>query len=96
MSKKRNKMELIASILEGCKDGIRKTKLMYKANLSYRLFCKYTKLLEKKGLIVFDNNEYKLTSKGYEYLAHLREYLELKSRLEKLKSIIDISNETKK
>ncbi|MCH4816299.1 MAG: winged helix-turn-helix domain-containing protein [Saccharolobus sp.] len=94
MSRKRNRMEIIASILEECKGGIKKTRLMYKTNLSYRLFCKYTGLLEKKGLITFVNNEYKLTAKGYEQLNRVMEYINLLKKLKEIReSLEDLKDE---
>ncbi|ACP37478.1 winged helix-turn-helix domain-containing protein [Saccharolobus islandicus] len=89
MSRKRNRMEIVANILEGCKGGIKKTRLMYKTNLSYRLFCKYTRLLEKKGLITFVDNEYRLTAKGYDYLNRVKEYINLMKKLKEMRESLD-------
>ncbi|TRM73419.1 hypothetical protein DJ528_11755, partial [Sulfolobus sp. B5] len=82
LKKKRNSLEITITMLEACTDGINKTKLMYKVNLSTRPFNKYLNQLVKSGYIKREGNLYKLTEKGMKYLQRAREYLELAKKLE--------------
>ena len=66
-------MEHILSVISEDK-GARKTKIMYKAYLSYNLLNKYLNDVLKAGLVVCDNNSYRLTSKGRRFLDRFGEY----------------------
>jgi predicted transcriptional regulator len=56
---------------------VRKTKIMYQANLNYNLLEKYLKGLLESGLVECDVDSYYLiTSKGKEFLQMYNDYLE--------------------
>jgi predicted transcriptional regulator len=74
----RNKIEIIANILEIAKDGSRKTRIMYLGNLSFDLVQKYLKQLENLGLVEVKNASggeriYSVSHKGQSFLADFYE-----------------------
>jgi len=79
--KRRDKLYIIAEILEIAREGVLKTQIMYRANLSFTQLNDYLKFMEKVSLIdrkVENGKEiYKATSKGLEYLQRYREITEL-------------------
>jgi predicted transcriptional regulator len=76
--KRRDKLSIIAEILEIAKDGALKTQIMYKANLSFAQLNEYLKFMLKIKLLnkLVDNRKemYGVTAKG---LAFLQRYVEL-------------------
>jgi len=64
---KRNHFHIIAEILETAKDGAKKTRIMYRCNLSYRQTKKLVShLLETELLTV--GSSYHTTEKGLQFL----------------------------
>jgi len=80
-SKRRDKLYIIAEILEIARDGTLKTQIMYRANLSftqlndYLRFMLKIRLLEK--ILQNDKEVYKATEKGLNFLVRYREITEL-------------------
>ena len=80
-SKRRDKLYIIAEILETAKDGVLKTQIMYGANLSFTQLNDYlgfmlkSELLEK--LLLNDREVYRATEKGMNFLQRYREIIEL-------------------
>ena len=75
MSKYRNRLQIIADILDIASRRARKTQIMYQANLSYRLLCRYLKDVSDAGLVSFEKEEfYVLTFRGKEFLNRHEEY----------------------
>jgi len=69
MSKYRDRLQIIADILSIANRRAKKTKIMYEANLSYRLLCRYLKEVLDAGLVSFEKGEfYVLTASGKEFL----------------------------
>jgi predicted transcriptional regulator len=69
--KRRNAMEITISVLEEARNGINKTRLVYRTNLNFLLIQRYTDFLQQKGLIEFVSEPqpvYKTTQKGIELL----------------------------
>jgi len=79
--KRRDKLYIMAEILEIARDGTLKTQIMYRANLSFTQLNDYLKfmlrisLLEK--LVQNDKEIYKATEKGIDFLQRYREINEL-------------------
>ena len=69
----RGKIEIMADVLALSTAGIKKTHIMYKANLSYEQILYYLNQLLGKGLIAQDVADsalvYRTTEKGREFLA---------------------------
>ncbi len=69
----RGRTEIIASILEGAKNGKSKTHLMYAANLDFRGLKKYLEYLVSKDFVEKSGGTaYKTTSKGVNFLKAYR------------------------
>src|SRR3990170_7987915 len=75
MSKYRDRLQIIASILSIAGRRAKKTQIMYQANLSYKLLCRYLGEVQDAGLVSFEKEEcYVLTAKGKEFLSRHEEY----------------------
>jgi len=70
---KRDKLEIIRSILLICKNGARKTKIVYEANLNFKTADVYLELLIDQKMIVKEDGSLRTTPKGAELLANLKE-----------------------
>jgi predicted transcriptional regulator len=80
-SKRRDKLYIIAEVLEIAKDGTLKTQIMYRANLSFTQLNDYLKFMMTNDLL-YKNTEndkevYRATEKGLEFLVRYREIIEL-------------------
>jgi len=77
LRKNRDRVEIVADILEICRNDTRKTSIMYQANLSFELLKKYLRLLQQANLIKVGEggSVYSATDKG---LGFLKEYYELR------------------
>jgi predicted transcriptional regulator len=65
-----DKMEIIYSILQSIGSGSGKTRMMYKAFLSYSQLKDYLEMLEEKNLVDYGqgSQKYTLTEKGIQFL----------------------------
>jgi len=73
LSQRRNNLEIIAEILRIARKGAKKTRIVYGANLNFKMLREYLRKLEGAGLIVVSEEEnglIKTTKKGYEFLQH--------------------------
>ena len=74
LEKRRDKLEIIKSILSICKkDDATKTRIVYRANLNFKTAGIYLDWLINKGLVAKDENHFKLTIKGTELLSNLQD-----------------------
>jgi len=64
---KRDRLKIIAEILQVAKNGAKKTHIMYQCNLSYRQTKKYLNHLQKIGFLRIGNS-YDTTEKGSQFL----------------------------
>jgi predicted transcriptional regulator len=73
--KYRSRTELASSVLEAANggDGATKTKIMYKAFLSYAQLKEYIAILIENSLLSREGDNYKTTSKGIRFLQTTRE-----------------------
>lgn len=80
-TKRRDKMYIIAEILEIAKDGTLKTQIMYRANLSFTQLNDYLKFMLKNELLdklsQNEKNVYKASEKGLDFLMRYRDLTEL-------------------
>jgi len=74
----RRKFDIIADMLLVASggSGAKKTQIMYKANLSYKLLTKYLDEMRKTYLLSYERKQrhYVLTSKGKQFLEVYKEY----------------------
>jgi len=83
MGQYRKRLEIIADILSVVKGGARKTRIMYQANLSYKLLTAYLRFVRESGLVSTQGRgEYVLTQKGHEFLDKYGQYLQRFEQLE--------------
>ena len=80
-SRRRDRLYIIAEILEVALEGVLKTQVMYKANLSFAQLNEYLKLMLDLNLLNLSDNSgkhvYKTTSKGVRYLESYRKIRDL-------------------
>ena len=69
--KYRSRTEIVSNILVAANGGATKTKIMYKAFLSYAQLKEYLTVLLQNGLLEYEgeNTVFKTTSKGIKFLA---------------------------
>ena len=93
MVKYRKKLHIIADILSITSKGAKKTLIMYRANLSYKLLRRYLTEVMNAGLVIFEGGAdcYWLTQKGQEFLKQFYEYSRSNEELEK--QINDVNNQ---
>ena len=68
--KYRSRTEIVSNILEAANGGVTKTKIMYKAYLSYNQLREYLSFLIGNNLIEYvdGDNKFKTTEKGLNFL----------------------------
>ncbi|MDH7564742.1 MAG: winged helix-turn-helix domain-containing protein [Candidatus Bathyarchaeota archaeon] len=80
-AKRRDKLYIIAEILEIAKEGPLKTQIMYRANLSFTQLNEYLDFMLKINLLekVLNNERetFRATDKGLDFLQRYREITEL-------------------
>ena len=78
----RTRLEIMASILTIASEGVRKTRIMYQANLSFRQLQEYLEYLTQRDLInkKIENtdNYYQTTERGFQFL---KSYQQLRQQL---------------
>jgi predicted transcriptional regulator len=81
----RDRLDIIADILNVASKNAKKTQIMYQANLSYKVLQRYLNDVVEASLIRFEDDHqcYLLTGKGQEYLEAYKEYARLSKSMEK-------------
>jgi len=80
----RSRLEIIADILHVVNEGsVKKTQIMYQANLSYKLLGKYLKKTVEAGLISSNNVYYEVTEKGRVFLERFNDVSSRYARLDR-------------
>jgi predicted transcriptional regulator len=81
----RSRLDIIADILNVVSQNAKKTRIMYQANLSYKVLTKYLKRISEASLIDFEREKqcYVLTAKGRAFLGAYTEYSKNSVHLEK-------------
>ena len=74
MGKNRDRVSIIAAILEAANGGSSKTHIMFGANLSFNLLEKYLEVALDSGFLSFEDSKYYLTETGREYLKQYRHF----------------------
>lgn len=81
----RDRVDIIADILNVVSHEAKKTQIMYQANLSYKILQRYLNELIEASLIKFETDQqlYQLTNKGQNYLDAYKEYARYSKSMEK-------------
>lgn len=86
-NKYRSRLQIIRDILlvaASAEDGSKKTRIMYGANLSYKLVTQYLEQIVKANLLEFDGGSlYTITPKGKEFLSLYEAYEKNRNDLSK-------------
>ena len=82
MGKYRNRIDIIAAVLDVAAKGACKTRIMYIANLSYKLLEKYLRETLELGFIGSSNGGYQVTDKGLAFLERYSSFLNKYSAVE--------------
>ena len=71
----RNRIDIIAQLLDAASNPTTKTKMMYKAMLSYEQLKEYLVMLTENELIAYDNpsRRFTTTNKGYQFVKRYEE-----------------------
>lgn len=79
--KYRSRTDIVATILEAANGGSTKTRIMYKAYLSYAQLKEYLSILVGNGLLEYEEGElkYKTTEKGLRFMKTYSEIGEMVS-----------------
>jgi len=65
---KRDSIEIERQILGIAREGCRKSRIVYQANLNFRIVKGYISRLQNRGLLEIDNKIFKTTEKGEEFV----------------------------
>jgi predicted transcriptional regulator len=88
LAKNRDRLSIIAAILDSANGGSSKTQIMFGANLSFSLLEKYLDIAIDSDFLHRENSKYYLTKLGQEYLKKYKifenQYNEAKNLLEDL------------
>lgn len=84
--KNRDRLSIFADILESANSGATKTRIMYKANLSYTLLGKYLDSALDLDFLQTTGSRYSLTEKGLEFL---KQYRHFRERTLKAKALLE-------
>jgi predicted transcriptional regulator len=73
---KRDKLKVYRDILKACERGERKTRIMYRSNLTTRMLNGYLGKLEEAGLVRIEEGSriYRLTEEGKFFLKILEKF----------------------
>jgi predicted transcriptional regulator len=86
--KKRNRFELLADLLESSRGGAKKTTMMFRSNLSFRLLNKYLDFLIQNEFLEKTDGKYYPSQRGLVYLHRFARYQRAKSDLLKTQQVI--------
>jgi predicted transcriptional regulator len=73
----RSRPQIISEILEICRNGANKTKIVYQANLNFRTVNPYLKVLIENQLINLDQGEYQTTQEEMNLLESINQVNEM-------------------
>jgi predicted transcriptional regulator len=86
MGKNRDRLSIIAAILEAVNSGACKTKIMFSANLSFTLLEKYLDICVQSGFVELIGTKYTLTEHG---TTMLKQYRHLHERYDKAQKMFN-------
>ncbi len=87
---KRDRMKIISDILEITRHGSTKTRIMYKANLSYDQLMRYLKFLQETRLLISfpQDRKYHTSSKGILFLRTFEDFWKMGETVSKQFAIL--------
>jgi predicted transcriptional regulator len=94
LGKNRDRLCIVAAILEAENSGATKTHIMVGANLSFSLVEKYLGVVVGAGFVRVEGSRYVLTLQGHEFLRQYRRFREHYIGAQKLLKALDCERET--
>ncbi len=96
MGSYRDRLDIIADILQVVSQKAKKTQIMYRANLSYNVLQRYLRSITAAFFIDFEAAEkyYVLTSKGKDFLQTYQAYVNTKKSTEEQLKKVDSKRKT--
>jgi predicted transcriptional regulator len=94
LGKNRDRLSIVAAILEVANSGAGKTRIMFGANLSFKLLEKYLGVVVGAGLVGVEGSKFVLTEYGQEFLERYKAYNERYVGAEKLLEALDCERGT--
>jgi predicted transcriptional regulator len=85
LGKNRDRLSIVAAILDAVHFGASKTRIMSKANLSFKLLEKYLGIAIRTGYVRIEEGKYKLTEEGLKFL---KEHRQLENRFWEAQKIL--------
>ncbi len=82
MGKNRDRLSIIAAILEASNSGATKTRIMFSANLSFKLLEKYLEVVLEVGFIQIEGSHYSLTGNGRDFLKRYKTFHDKYSKVQ--------------
>ena len=73
LHQRRTRLEIIHDILEVARSGVNKTRIVYKANLNFKLLDEYLAYLKRFGLVTVEQRIIKTTENGKRYTEVFKE-----------------------
>ena len=89
----RDRLSIVAAILEAANSGASKTHIMVGANLSFSLLEKYLDVVVGAGFVRVEGSRYELTLRGREFLMQYRHFRERYVGAQKLLEALDCERE---
>jgi predicted transcriptional regulator len=74
LGKNRDRLAIVATILQIANSGSNKTRIMFGANLSFKLLEKYLALVVDAGFVRVEGSLFSLTEHGHDFLKRYNEY----------------------
>ncbi len=69
---KRDRLDIMLNILDIAREPVKKTHILYRANINHAQLMKHLNTLEKLGMIIeYEPNKYTITDKGRIFLSLL-------------------------
>jgi len=85
LGKNRDRLSIVAAILEAANSGASKTRIMFQANLSFSLLEKYLEVAINAGFVQTNSSRYyQLSELGKEFLSEYRHFHERYSRAQRM------------
>jgi predicted transcriptional regulator len=91
LGKNRDKIGLMAAILEAANTGAPKTRIMINANLSFKLLEKYLGLSMQLGYLEAEGTLYKVTQQGRIFLVRYRRFVSQHAQVQNLYELLQKS-----
>jgi predicted transcriptional regulator len=88
MRKNRDRLSIVVAILKASDSSLSKTRIMFAANLSFKLLEKYLDLVIGAGFLRVDGSTYLLTTQGREFLERHKDFHQRYAKAQRMLEIL--------